>query len=200
MLMVRNFCLNCAGVTGRGSDADEPRCTTRRYDTHSIDPRELRYPWHPWHGRPVFIRGVSERAGRAVFHCSLDASIGVRLLEIPQWMFDAAAVCLIRLFASPVASCKALRELRELIGPHRAVDIGEVVQAQHQSLTHTGGSDATPSQATPSEPTDVVPSADDSASLGESATRSSAPGITAARETVTGRGTKRRAGRLRGAR
>ena len=173
-----------------------PDCTTRRYDTHSIDPRELRYPWHPWHGRPVFIRGVSERAGRAVFHCSLDATIGVRLLEIPQWMFDAAAVCLIRLSASPVASCEALRELRELIGPHRAVGSAEVVQTQHQSLTHTGGSDATPTQATPSKPTDFVPPTGGNASLGESATRSSAPDIGAARETVTGRGPKRRAGRL----
>jgi hypothetical protein len=177
-----------------------PCCTTRRHDTHSIGPRELRYPWHPWHGQPVFIRGVSERGGRAVFHCSLDASPGVRLLEIPQWMFDAAAVCLIRLSASPVSSCEALRELRELIGPHRAVGIREVVQAQHQSLTHTGGSDAKPSQATPSMPTDLVPSTGGSASLGESATRSSAPSLGAARETTTRRGPTRRAGRLRGAR
>jgi hypothetical protein len=39
----------------------------------------------------------------------------MRLLEIPQWMFDASVVCLIRLATSPIASCDALRELKELI-------------------------------------------------------------------------------------
>jgi hypothetical protein len=60
-----------------------------------------------------------------------------RLLEIPQWMFDASVVCLVRFASSPVACAEALRELKELIDRQGAVGGGEVLQAQHQGLSHT---------------------------------------------------------------
>jgi hypothetical protein len=106
----------------------------------------------------------------------LDPGSGNRWPEIPQWMFDASAVCLIRLASSPAASCEALRELKELIGPRGAIGNGEVVQAQHQSLSHTGGSDAKPSEVTPSKPTPAVSATDRNAALGELSRRGSAPG------------------------
>jgi hypothetical protein len=49
---------------------------------------------------------------------------------------------LIRFRSSPLASAEALRELRQLIGLPGRVRIGDVVKAQHQSLSRTGGSDA----------------------------------------------------------
>src|ERR1700761_2439774 len=133
-------------------------CTTRRHDTHSIDSRELRYPWHPWHGRQVWIQRTSARGCVPVFQCSLDPGSGKRLLEIPQWMFDASVVCLIRLSDSPVACCEALRALTELIGLHRTVS-PEGVKDRHPGLSRAGGSDAKPSEAASNKPTDVVPPA-----------------------------------------
>ena len=182
------------------SCAADSGCTTRQHGTHSIDSREIRYPWHPWHGLPVWIRCHSARGGLPVFQCTLDAGSGRRLLEIPQWMFDASVVCLVRFSSSPLASCEALRELKELIGPREAAGTGGVVQAKHQSLSHTGGSDAKPSEVTPSKPTALVPATDRSASLGESAARGSAPDLGTARAAVARLRAKRRAGRPGGAR
>lgn len=53
-------------------------------------------------------------------------------------MFDASVVCRVRFAPSPVASCNALHELKELISSRAAIATGEVVQAQRQSLSHTG--------------------------------------------------------------
>jgi hypothetical protein len=183
----------------RENGEDDAHCTSRQHDTHSIDSREMWYPWHPWHGQSVWIRRHSARGGLPVFQCTLDTDSGRRLLEIPQWMFDASIVCLARFSSAPLASCEALRELKELIGPRDAVNAGEVIQAQHQSLSHTGGSDAKPSEVTPSKPTALVPSTDRDASLGESAARGSAPDPGTPRAAVT-HPRNRRAGRPGGAR
>ena len=112
-------------------------------------------------------------------------------------MFDAAVVCLVRLSSFPVASCEALRELKELISPRAAVGAGEVVQAQHQSLSKPGGSDAKPSEATPHKPTAAVPPPGYNAAVGEFAGGGSAPHSGAARATVSGSRTKRDAGGAR---
>jgi len=76
---------------------DARHCTTRRHDTHSIDCRELRYPWHPWNGEHVLLWRSYTRGGVATFHCALEPHPEKNLLEIPQWMFDARTVCTIRL-------------------------------------------------------------------------------------------------------
>ena len=62
--------------------------------THSIESRELCYPWHPWYGRrPVWIHKVFVKSGRAVYQCSLEQNHEAWLLEIPQWMFESCACC-----------------------------------------------------------------------------------------------------------
>jgi len=38
------------------------------------DCRELLYPWHPWHGRRVFIHRSVNKAFPPTFHCSLEAA------------------------------------------------------------------------------------------------------------------------------
>jgi hypothetical protein len=134
----------------------------------------MRYPWHPWHGGHVWIRRSSLRSSTPVFQCTLDPDSHIRLLEIPQWMFDATAVCLIRLAASPIASCDALRELKELISLGKTAN-DKVIQAQHQSLFPTGGSDVKRSEVTRSNAVAVVSAADHSASLGELTARSWLP-------------------------
>lgn len=126
-----------------------------------------------------------------MFQCALDPDSGARLLEIPQWMFDASAVCLIRLLASAVASCEALRALKELIDGG-ATSAGKVLQAQHQSLSHTGGSDAKRSEVTPSSPVAVVSATDSGTALGGSSTRGSTSGTGAARAMVASAGHRRR--------
>jgi hypothetical protein len=123
----------------------------------------------------------------------------MRLLEIPQWMFDASAVCLIRLAPSPVASCDALRELKELISLGETVT-DKVIQAQHQSLFRTGGSDAKRSEVTPSSPVAVVSAAGHSASLGELAARSSTSDLGVGRTMAAGSHRRRRVVRSGGAR
>jgi hypothetical protein len=182
------------------SCVDARCCTTRRHDTHSMDSRELRYPWHPWHGQPVWIRRTSARGGVPVFQCSLDPSSGKRLLEIPQWMFDASVVCLVRLSPSPLACSEALQALKELIGPRRATANPEVVQGRHPSLSHAGGSDAKPSEVASRKPTDAVSAASHNASLGELTSGGPAPDPGAARTAAARPRAKRRTGRSGGAR
>jgi len=113
----------------------------------------MHYPWHPWHGEPIWILAAYTRGGVPVYHCSLDPTSGKRLLEIPQWMFDARVACLTQLVPSPIASCTALQEVKALVSPRRLGASPEVVQAQHQSLCHAGGSDAKLSDVTQNKPT-----------------------------------------------
>ena len=186
---------------GRGCRGAVPRCTTRRHDTHSIDSRELRYQWHPWHGHPVWIRRTSARSGLPVFQCSLEASSDKRLLEIPQWMFDASVLCRVRLSAYPLACGEALRALKELLGSHSASAIGEVIQGRHPSPSRAGGFDAKLSEVASSKPTGAIPATNRNASLGELAARSPAPRPGAPRAiAMRARTNKRRTGRSGGAR
>jgi hypothetical protein len=90
----------------------------------------------------VWIRRSSSRVGHAVFQCSHEATCATRLLEIPQWMFDAAVICVMRLAAAPRVSGEALREVKELIFSTAATGAEPVIQAAHQRLSHMGGSDA----------------------------------------------------------
>jgi len=182
----------------KGRCAVDGGCTTRQHKTHSSDCRELRYPWHPWHGRRVWISRSSARGGSPVFQCSLDPDSRSRLLEIPQWMFDASRVCLIRLATTPVTSCEALRELGELIRLDGADNALKVLQAQHRSLARTGGSDAKRSTVTSGRSVAVVSAADGGSSMGEFAARDSPPSADSPRQMVTRRGRRKRIGGNRG--
>ncbi len=72
--------------------------TSRQSNTHSTELREVRYPWHPWYGRPVWIHGAFVKSGWALYRCSLEQNHEARLFEIPQSMFDSG-VCSDRLDA-----------------------------------------------------------------------------------------------------
>src|SRR3954453_171028 len=64
--------------------------TTQQRHTHIRDVREVRYCFHPWHGRAVWVHASLIRRGRAVAYCSLKDE-NSRVLEVPLWMLDVAA-------------------------------------------------------------------------------------------------------------
>ena len=49
-----------------------PRDMSRQRNTHNIELREVRYPWHPWHARTVAVHEAPIRNGRAVCRCGID--------------------------------------------------------------------------------------------------------------------------------
>ena|SRR5664279_2425153 len=110
------------------------RCTSRQRNIHSIESREVRYPWHPWHDRVVAIHQSFTRNGRALFRCSIEENLEVRLLEIPQWMFDPATCCRMRLAAVPTVSCKALLDLKSLLQGTLLPESDVVLEAEHRCL------------------------------------------------------------------
>jgi hypothetical protein len=123
-------------------DADARDCTSQQHNTHRIEWREVRYAWHPWYGRAVALSKRFSRYGRPAFQCSIEADPKVRLLEIPEWMFDPAICLRMRVAAMPTVSCEALLDLRSLLQCAPVPNTGVVLQAQHRSLLSPGGADA----------------------------------------------------------
>ena len=114
--------------------------TSRQSNTHSTESREIRYPWHPWYGRPVWIHRAFVKAGQAVYRCSLEQNLEGPLLEIPQWMLDSGAGCRVHGAENPAVDCAALKDLKLLLHRARSTARDLVVQAQHPSAP--GGADA----------------------------------------------------------
>ncbi|MGH7926517.1 MAG: hypothetical protein ACREQV_01820, partial [Candidatus Binatia bacterium] len=131
--------------------------------------REVRYRWHPWYGREVFILGAVTKGDTVVLRCVLEQGVVARPLEVPQWMFDAAACWGIALVTTPGVRVPSLRELDRLLA---AAGTGErrcVLQAKHLSLPDPGGACATHEDAAIARSADVVPSsANDAAVAGVS--------------------------------
>jgi len=125
----------CGGRDGCGR-----RDTSRQSNTHSTESREIRYPWHPWYGRSVWIHGAFVKGGQAVYRCSLEQNHEARLFEIPQWMFDSGACCRVHRAENAAVNCAALQALKLLLHRARSPARDLVVQAQHHSAP--GGADA----------------------------------------------------------
>ena len=96
----------------QGSNAGACDCTRRRDNAHKIDEREVLYPWHPWFGRVVHVRGVIEKRAGGILHCSMDGGASGRWLELPQWMFDRAACLSMCMEVSPRVDSAALTALK----------------------------------------------------------------------------------------
>jgi len=122
------------------------RGTSRQSNTHSTESREIRYPWHPWYGRPVWIHRAFVKAGQAVYRCSLEQDLEGPLLEIPQWMLDSGACCRVHGAENPAVDCAALQDLKLLLHRGRSPARDLVVQAQHPSAP--GGADARITEST----------------------------------------------------
>lgn len=150
--------------------ADGTDCTSRQQNAHITESRVVLYRWHPWHGRSVFIFGAVTKGERAVFRCALEPADVARPLEVPQWMFDAAACCRVALAASPSVTVEVLRELDQLISAVKPAERTEVLQAEHHS---PGGARATRKRSTIARSAGVVSSAADNATVGELSRRGS---------------------------
>jgi hypothetical protein len=147
--------------------------TTPQYNTHIKDLREICYPWHPWHGRKVWVHATLVKRGWAVAHCSLEEAQPLRVLEIPLWMLDVAACCKIRMSKSGLASIESLRELKaQLDSGHPASGDG-VRENQHHYLLHTGGADVSVAGSGEIQSTAPVCSAAQQPALGRSFVRCS---------------------------
>lgn len=76
--------------------------------------RRVRYRWHLFYYREIVIRRELQRREGAFVACRLDGDERP-LIEVPAWMFDAAACASMVLTSRPHVSFGALRELRRLL-------------------------------------------------------------------------------------
>jgi len=115
---------------------------SRQLNTHNTEFREVCYPWHPWFGRTVAVYEVLVKSGHPVCRCGLEEERNRLSIEVPAWMFDAAACSRLRIMAIPAVSCQALGTLQTLLRTVTGSDGGDVLEAQHRSLPTAGGADA----------------------------------------------------------
>ena len=68
-----------------------------------------------------------------MYRCSVEQSDETRLFEIPQWMFESDACCLVRSAEKPIVNCAALLDLKLLLH-RRCSPVGDLVlEAQHSA-------------------------------------------------------------------
>jgi hypothetical protein len=123
-------------TSSRWTSADDAGCTSRQLNAHITESRVVLYPWHPWHGRSVWIFDAVAKEVDAVFRCSLEPAETARPLEVPQWMFDPAACCRVHLQTAPAVDYEALLEVKRLLVGVSSTS-GEVVLSICQEITFT---------------------------------------------------------------
>jgi len=124
-----------------GCCAGARSCTTEALNTHKTDLREITYPWHPWHGQRVLVRGEARRGGIVVLQCVRDELKGFPTLEIPEWMFDSNLCGRMKPAEIPRVDCAALLALKHLLSTAAESSKRDVIQAQHDSSS-SGDADA----------------------------------------------------------
>src|SRR5467141_845787 len=139
----------------QGKVRASPLVQADNQNTHSTESREIRYPWHPWCGRSVWIHRKVVKGGRAVYRCSLEPNHEARLSEVPQWMFESGACCQVHSAEKPAVNCAALLDLKLLLHHTRSPARTIVLQAQHSS-SPGGGADAKIGKATEGYPAGIV--------------------------------------------
>ena len=95
-------------------DAADGRCTTPQSNAHDTT-LEVLYPWHPWFGEQVVVQQVMDRRDRAVFRCRLLSDLAAKPREVPRWMFDHAACCVMQASEQPRVSVTALQLVVRLL-------------------------------------------------------------------------------------
>jgi hypothetical protein len=123
-------------------DAYDSRCTTKQPNTHNTESRKLLYPWHPWHGRSVWIHQAMVKNGIAIFFCSLEKTAAARLLEIPQWMFDATACYGMHLTPTPAICIETILDLKRLVAQPTSESHEANIRLRHRSAESAGGANA----------------------------------------------------------
>src|SRR5258708_4197643 len=129
--MQSNCCLDPDGFAQNG--------TSRQHNAHITETREVLYRWHCWYGRSVYIFCAVTRVGQSVYRCALEHGDISRLLEIPQWMFDAATCCGMVMAQTASVSVETLRDLKRLLRTVEGADQSGVLQGEHPKLPDSGG-------------------------------------------------------------
>ena len=147
--------------------------TTQQRDTHIRDVREIRYCFHPWHGRAVWVHARLIRRGRVVAYCSLEYE-NSRVLEVPLWMLDVAACSKIRVSKLGFVSADSLRELKEILESARLrAQLPTTPETQHQYLQDAKGAEGGTADPTETEATSVICSSPVQSALGRPVARHS---------------------------
>ena len=123
------------------------------------------------------MHGTLVKRGLAVARCSLEDIQPFRILEIPVWMFDAAACCRIRTAGSSVVTVEALRDLMIVLRGTQRSDLDLAIQGQHRYLLNAGGADVDVAEPTKILSTGVVRPAASQAGLAGTVARDSTEGI-----------------------
>ena len=116
--------------------------TTQQHKTHISKYQKVYYPWHPWYGHSVLVRGSLTRRDRVVFRCTIEDDASKKSLEVPHWMFDRAVCCGMQLVDTPVLGVCELRSLKALLGHARVTTSDDLRQDQHYLCTLKGDVDA----------------------------------------------------------
>jgi hypothetical protein len=97
----------------------------------------------------VLIRGTLKRRDRVVFRCTIEDDASKKSLEVPQWMFDRAICCGMRLVDTPVLGVCELRALKALLGHASVTTSADLLQDQHFLSTPKGDVDAKTEKSSP---------------------------------------------------
>jgi hypothetical protein len=100
--------------------------TTHQFKTHNAEAREVQYPWPPWFGRTVWLYRIAVGPTKSVARCGLERTQCARAVDVPLWMFEAAACSALRVAEEPAVDCAALQTLIALLH-------GAVLQNRHSS-------------------------------------------------------------------
>jgi hypothetical protein len=138
----------CPGFTRHATNVAFERCTSQQRNTHSTETLEVRYRWHPWFGRTVWVHRTRALEDQEFVRCGLTPDLDAHANEIPMWMFDAGVCGHMHASDEPVVSLDALRELKSLLtnACHPLIASDPVLQAGHRDLSSTGGAHANRSE------------------------------------------------------
>lgn len=75
----------------------------------------MRYRWHPWYGRTVWIHEDLEKHGEGIRRCRIQNSAKARPLVLPAWMFDEERCRVMEVRSAARVDCKALQRVSELL-------------------------------------------------------------------------------------
>jgi hypothetical protein len=133
----------------RSRSANVSHSTSRHQNADVTESRVVTYPWHPWHGRSVFIFAAVTKDDEPAFRCALEQADFARPREVPQWMFDAATCLPHVAHRDSERKYRRLTALDTLLHLTAASSGSAVIKAEHRSRSATGGAYATPASCTP---------------------------------------------------
>ena len=131
---------NLSSTRGEAASGD----TRSQSNTHSIESEEVRYPWHPWYGRRVWIHEDLDKNGDGIRRCRSENDLNARPLELPAWMFDEERCRCMQICSVARVDWRALQRLKELLRQRKSqTDRDGIVESQHR----LGGADAEASES-----------------------------------------------------